>query len=293
MVVLKQRAASLTLIGLTACGSATQPGGTPRELRPRAVTAAPTSGKPDQAQGQWLWTRRDLAIFERSRRRLPELSAGVFIGELECAQGRVALRRGLSPLIAGAAARALVVRLGDSMQACFAELDADDLAKDLDDRFSKLLREANETGVHFRELQLDYDAPVSKLEGYARLLRYLRAHSLNGVELWITSIPSHLERPGYGLALRGVVTGHIIQVFDTGLRCNDQEASRLHAALEAEGLPYRVGYGTFERAGAAPDRSHRCWLSVTRSWHADANFFGFWLFPAGVGDDAALAMVSP
>ena len=293
MLVLKRWAASLTLIGLAACGSAAQPGSTRREFQPLALAPTPTSVKPDQAQGQWLWTRRDLAIFERSRRRLPELSAGVFIGELVCAQGRVALRRGLSPLLAGAAPRALVVRLADSMQACFAKLAADDLARDLDDRFSKLLHEANDTGVHFRELQLDYDAPVSKLEGYACLLRYLRAHSLKGVELWITSVPSHLEAPGYGTALRGVVTGHIIQVFDTGLRCNDQEASRLHAALEAQGLPYRVGYGTFERAGAAPDRSHRCWLSVTRPWRTDANFAGFWLFPAGVGDDAALAVVSP
>ena len=277
----------LALIGIGACARSGQRDAA-RELPPLALAATPASDGPGQVRGLWLWTRGDLPVFESSRRRLPELEAGVFIADFECPKGALALRRGLSPLTAGVSPRALVVRFSDSMQACFAQLDSDALAKSLDKRFTRLLDEVNDTGVHFRELQIDYDAPVSKLADYARLLGYLRAHSLRGVDLWITSIPVHLQQPGYGAALRGIVTGHIIQVFDTGLICSAEEAERLHAAVRAQPLPYRIGYGAFERAGAAPELSHRCWQSRTTLWRADPEFAGIWLFPAGIGDDAAV-----
>ena len=82
--------------------------------------------------------------------------------------------------------------------------------------------------------------------------------------------------------MRGVVTGHIIQVFDTGLSCDATSGQRLRTALQAQGMPYRIGYGTFERKGVSALYSHLCWLGLTESWRGDPGASGFWVFPAGV-----------
>ena len=58
---------------------------------------------------------------------------------------------------------------------------------------------------------------TSELPRWASTLGYLSAHALHGVELWITSLPVHVQQGNYSALMRGVVIGHIIQVFDTGL----------------------------------------------------------------------------
>jgi len=236
----------------------------------------------ERALGQWLWTARDREIFERARKGHPELAAAVFIGTIECERGVLRTKRGLSPLSAGNAPRALVVRLSDSVHACVDSQSEGELARGLDERLAALLDDVRASGARFTELQLDYDAPVSKLARWANALTYLNAHSLHGLELWITSLPVHVEQPNYGSLMRGVVAGHIIQLFDTGLRCDAESAQQLRAALQAQGMSYRVGYGTFERKGVSARYSHLCWLGLTHSWRTDPGASGWWLFPAGI-----------
>jgi hypothetical protein len=56
-------------------------------------------------------------------------------------------------------------------------------------------------------------------------------------------------------------------------------------------MPYRLGYGSFEREGAPPSKSHACWLSLTASWQRQPGASGWWLFPAGIGYERSLALL--
>jgi len=237
--------------------------------------------------GQWIWTARDRQLFERARVGHPSLSAALLIASFDCKDDALHVRRGLSPATVGGKPRALLVRVEDSMNRCF---DRDDAAtaQALDAALAKLLREVKDTGTSFGELQLDYDSPVSKLPRYARLLKQLKESSLRGVEVWITSIPVHVEQPRYGELMRGLVTGHILQLFDTGLSCEPRRAEKLRDALAAQAMPFRLGYGAFERLGAPYARSHVCWQSLTADWRHDPGASGFWVFPAGIAYEQSL-----
>ena len=256
--------------------------------RAPARDVAPPVAARERVTGQWLWTSRDRELFERAREDHPSLSAAVLIGSVDCQGSVLRLRRGLSPASAGATPRALIVRVGDSLGVC---LDADEArtALRLDEALAQLLVEVKDTGVSFSELQLDYDSPVAKLPRYAKLLEYLKARSLSSVELWITSLPVHVEQPGYGELMRGRVAGHILQLFDTGLECDPRRADTLRVALASQALPFRLGYGAFERRGAADLRSHACWLSLTAGWRKEPGASGWWIFPAGIAYGPSLA----
>ncbi|MEP7052778.1 MAG: DUF3142 domain-containing protein [Pseudomonadota bacterium] len=280
-----------------AAGASDAPGaqgaaGAPDARRARGAAVRPSAVGREQAFGQWLWTARDRDVFTRARLAHPELVAAVLIGTIECAGGVLHTKRGLSPLSAGDGPRALVVRLSDSVQACVALEAPAEFSRILDERLSTLLSDVRASGARFAELQLDYDAPVSKLESWANALAYLNAHSLRGLELWITSLPAHIEQANYGALMQGLIAGHIIQVFDTGLRCDAENAQHLRAALQAQRIPYRVGYGTFERKGVSAQYSHACWLGLTRSWRTAPGASGWWLFPAGIGYGESLAQLT-
>ncbi|HYP87334.1 MAG TPA: DUF3142 domain-containing protein [Polyangiaceae bacterium] len=251
-----------------------------------AATPPPVAAR-EAVTGQWIWTARDRQLFERARVDHPALSAALLIGSFDCDGSKLRMRRGLSPLSVGKNPRALLIRVEDSVNRCLNE-DADRAAQNLDDALAKLLREVKDTGASFSELQLDYDSPVSKLPRYAALLARLKRGSLRDVELWITSIPVHVEQPRYGELMRGLVAGHILQLFDTGLRCEPRRAETLRAALAAQALPYRLGYGAFERLGAPEERSHVCWQELTAAWRRDAGASGFWIFPAGLAYEQSL-----
>jgi hypothetical protein len=172
---------------------------------------------------------------------------------------------------------------------CFSGCLSDDDLKTLDGAFTQLLLEVRATGASFAELQLDYDAPISKLPRYAQVLGHLKARSLRGLELWITSIPAHVQTRGYGDLLRQHVAGHILQLFDTGLACDATDAAKLKTALLAQRMRYRLGYGSFERAGVPASKSHACWQELTASWRHEPAAAGWWLFPAGIGYERSLA----
>ena len=142
---------------------------------------------------------RDRELFERARREHPALQAAVFVGTIACEGNALHTQRGLSPVTAGNAPRALVVRLSDSVHACVEQESDGELGRGLDAQLGEVLAEVRATGARFTELQLDYDVPVSKLPRWASALGYLKAHALRGVELWITSLPVHVEDPRYGI----------------------------------------------------------------------------------------------
>jgi hypothetical protein len=261
-------------------------------VQPAAVpSVAAVTVSPEPAHGQWIWSARDREVFERAHQAEPALETALLVATIDCESGTLRTKRGLSPVMAGNAPRALVVRLSDSVHACLEQQADSGFERGLDARFAELLVEIRATGAHFRELQLDYDAPVSKLPRWANALGYLKAHALHGVELWITSLPVHVQQRNYGLLMRGVVTGHIIQVFDTGLRCDEENGRLLRAALQSLGMPYRVGYGTFERKGVSAQYSHACWLGLSQRWRGDPGASGWWVFPAGMGYRADLGQL--
>lgn len=262
-----------------------------------AVGRAPsaTAGQAVSAKvhaGQWIWTARDRQLFERARRDHGELEAAVFIGTVERRGGVLRVARGLSPTTAGQAPRALVVRLDDSVNGHFDEHATAELSRELDALLTVLLGEVRATGVSFGELQLDYDAPESKLKRWAAVLHYLKAHALREVEVWITSLPVHVDHAEYGDWMRGAVTGHILQVFDTGLTCDAEHAQRLREALRASALPFRIGYGAFERKRAPDSQAHECWLSYADSFRKEPAAAGFWLFPAGFAYERSLSRLA-
>jgi hypothetical protein len=284
----------LGLAGLcTALASVAARSGAPAGSEHRAPLSQP------RVQGQWIWTERDRQLYERKRERYPELAAAVLVGTLSCGARGLSTQRGLSPAFAGSRPHALVVRLSDDLNGCFDRLGTASTAQGLDRELGRLLAEVRATGARFRELELDYDSPESKLARWAESLRYLRAHALRDTEVWITSIPAHVTRPEYAELFRDVVTGHILQVFDTGLRCDARHATTLRSALQAAGLAFRVGLGTFERGGierggierGEPASAHSCWLGLARAWQADPGASGFWIFPAGIDYERGLELV--
>ncbi|HEY3498884.1 MAG TPA: DUF3142 domain-containing protein, partial [Polyangiaceae bacterium] len=215
--------------------------------------------------GQWVWTARDRELHAAARVAAPELQAAVLSGTIECDDRALRTSRGLSPAFSGTDAHALVVRLSDSLHGCVERLATEELGAALDRELERLLAEARATGARFGEVQIDYDAPVAKLARYAEVLGFLRSRSLRDLELWITSLPAHVRVPEYGELFRERVSGHILQLFDTGLRCDVRQAEALRSALAARGVPFRLGLGAFERKGARADASHACWVALTRA----------------------------
>ncbi len=249
---------------------------------------APHASAP--TDGQWIWTRADAALFPRSQAARPGLVPGVLVASVQARpDGTLELRRGLSPIAAGEAADvALVVRLEDSVHARIAAPDA--LAHALDPHLASLLAEAAQTGAHVREVQLDYDAPVRRLDEWAKVVGALRRGALRDVPVWVTSIPAHLADPAYGRRFSGVVAGHILQLFDTGLTCSEDQAARIRAGLTRAKLPFRLGVATYERAREGRvTTSHACWRRATQALALAPGFSGVWVFPAGRDTRTALA----
>lgn len=253
----------------------------------RGAARAPVVAAP-RVEGQWIWSERDRQLWASVRATRPGFEAAVFTGTIGCFGRELSTMRAHSPKIEGGDPLALVVRLEDSVHGCFDRLDTGELARALDAELSWLLRDARATGARFREIQLDYDAPVAKLARWAEVLRYVRVHSLCDTEVWITSLPVHVATPEYGELFRDAVSGHVLQLFDTGLRCDSERAAKLRAALAARRMPFRLGFGSFERKGA----SHVCWIGFGRGWQSDPGASGFWIFPAGIDYQKQLALLS-
>jgi hypothetical protein len=271
-----RRALLLLAAGALAAGTAVAAGaltGRPSVSTGRQVVA------PARIDGVWIWTRADVERLSEARGARPQLLPGVLVGSVTRVGEGLGVRRGLSPAAPGGAVAA-VVRIEDDVIPGLSS--PRQLTAALDDDLSRLLAEAEATGSTLREVQLDFDVPVARLEAWSDVLGGLRAGSLRGRSVWITSLPAHLEVAGYGELLAGVVDGHILQVFDTGLRCTPARVARVTATLERAAMPYRVGLGAFERAkGGRPTTDHACWSRAIAALDEAPGFAGAWVFPAG------------
>lgn len=220
--------------------------------------------------GQWVWSRRDVPVLEQARRVRPDIGAAVHIAELRW-DGEVRVRLRLPPEVAGPPAT-LVVRLDDS----FHQAPAAGTGERLDAALGRLLAAVGPR-LATTPVELDYDAPVARLADYAAWLARCRDGALHGRDLWITTLPAHLDEPGFGGLFGPLVDGQVPQVFDTGEPWSPARADRLVAGIARAGLPFALGLGGFDRPGT----DHAAWLVLVPRLAALPTFRGTWFFPAG------------
>ncbi len=242
-----------------------------------------------RADGQWVWNTADLALWRRARATHPALRPGVWVSTVWWeggATGGVQQRLALSPRPAAGAPLAIVVRFDDRMHAAWLAAPDSVIAARLDARLDTLLRLVAATGADAHEVQLDYDCPVRRLARWAAVVRRLHAGALAGREVWVTSLVAHVAQREYGDHFRGVVSGHIVQLFDTGDEPSRAATAHLAAQLDRAALPYRVGLGAFERVLRSPDRRtrltrHRAWFALAPALARSPWYRGLWVFPGG------------
>ncbi len=238
-------------------------------------------GKDPTTAGAWIWTRPDARLLAAARGARPELRAAVHVATIErLADGSHVSRRALSPDVVRGASNevAVVVRFGDSLHADWSRGSETHVVQALAPLLSRILEEVDATGVRAHEIQLDYDAPVRALASWAHVVAALAAGPLRDRDVWITSLPAHLEMEDYGSLFAPTGVGHILQVFDTGLACTTENASALASRLAVAGLRFRIGVAGFERT--ARPGAHECWRAQAASWRALPGYAGVWVFPA-------------
>jgi hypothetical protein len=170
------------------------------------------------------------------------------------------------------------VRLDDSLHADWSTDSEADVVKAVSPLLARILEEVDATGVRADEIQLDYDAPVRALASWARVVGALTHGPLRGRDVWITSLPAHLDVADYGAMFARAGVGHILQVFDTGRACTTENAAALATKLAAAGLRFRIGVGGFERIARPGD--HECWRMQAATWRTIPGYAGVWVFPA-------------
>ena len=240
-----------------------------------AVSAAP-------AIGQWIWTRADLARFNEIRGIAPKLEAAVFIGSIQCdtISVRFLARAGLSPSEPHTDAVTAVIRFENGIDRCRIAGEApQQFALRLDSAVSVLRQRARTAPIG--TTQLDYDAPQRAIGAWAANVAYLHAHALRGDSIWVTSLIAHLREPGYGNLFRGVVSGHVLQVFDTGEPATAARVSEALRLARRARMPFRLGLGAFERDTRGGRTDHRAWFATVRQFAVIDGFRGVWIFPAG------------
>lgn len=234
------------------------------------------------AVGQWIWTRADLARFTESRAVRPALEAAVFIGSIQCdtISGRLVARAGLSASEPQADAVTAVIRFENGIDRCRIAGEAPRLfAQRLDSAVSTLRQRARTAPIG--AMQLDYDAPQRAIGAWAATVSYLHAHALRGDSIWVTSLIAHLRESGYGDLFRGVVSGHVLQVFDTGEPATAAQVDEALRLARRARIPFRLGLGAFERETRGGRTDHRAWFATLPQFAAIEGFRGVWVFPAG------------
>jgi len=234
------------------------------------------------ALGQWVWTRADAARYGESVVEHPGLEAGIFIGAIRCdsVTHRLVLHAGLPPSAVSVTKPMAVIRLEDGLDRC---RDAADQSV----RFDRMLDSAVQVlrvrggNVAYAAVQLDHDAPQRALAAWASSVRHLRAHALAGDSVWVTSIIAHLREPAYGRLFGGVVSGHVLQVFDTGEPATPERLAEAVRLVRRADVPFRLGLGAFERETARGRTDHRAWFGAVPRFAAVPGFSGVWIFPAG------------
>lgn len=230
--------------------------------------------------GQWVWTRADVAPLAEAQAVRPDVGAAISVAELRFEHGQVRALLRLSPRTVPGA-RAVTVRFHDSFHGAFALADAA-LAEATAGALGRVLALLSPDDAP-RELQLDYDCPVERLPRYAALLRALHARGLFArAAPWITSLVAQLRAPRYGALFRGLVAGHVLQLFDTGERAQPEAGAALRDLTERAGLPFALGLGAFERQlGAGRRTEHAVFWALAPVLAASPLYRGTWVFAAG------------
>ncbi len=206
----------------------------------------------------------------------------MFIGSIHCDEraGRLVAQAGLSPSLPQTTAVTAVIRFEDGLDRCRTVSDTTHaFDRSLDSAVTLLRSRGRSTPV--RTVQLDYDAPQRALPAWAASVRFLAGHSLASDSVWVTSIIAHLREPGYGDLFRGVVRGHVLQVFDTGEAASTAQVDEAVRLATRAGLPFRLGLGAFERQTRHGPTEHRAWFATVPRFAAIEGYRGLWIFPAG------------
>lgn len=235
-----------------------------------------------QPVGQWIWSPADERIFIESRRELPDLLPALWVSTIAASHGTVSQSLGRSPMLGRSIPSiAIVVRFEDSVHELWKAHPIDKIGHDIDSRLHRLMELLAAADVRVGEVQLDYDCPVRRLRAWAQVVHTVGTGSLKGKNVWITSIPVHLDAPKYSAWFRGAVKGHILQLFDIGISCNQDSLQRLSDRLRRQGLPFRIGLGAFDRVGPGRLTDHQLWFSALSFFEAVPGYQGVWIFPGG------------
>ena len=233
--------------------------------------------------GQWIWSAADSSIYAASAREIPRLLPTVWIGSIRAtSDGRVAGQLGLSPRIAGAPRVGVVIRFEDDFGSAWASRTDSAIATDVGTSLRSMLDASAATGVEIAEVQLDYDAPERLLTRWSVVVATLARDALRGRTVWVTSLVAHVRQRQYGDLFRASVTGHILQVFDTGDRMSASYADQVERLASRHRMPFRLGVAAFERELANGSRTdHVAWFSATRVMARGSWYRGLWVFPGG------------
>ena len=247
----------------------------------RATDVAGASGRYDV--GQWIWTRRDSVLLADASRTIDSIVPTVWIASVgEVRNGSAAVQLALSPRVGGAQRVAVVIRFEDSFGKSWENQTDSSVAASADSAVTMVLAVAQSAGVTISEVQLDYDCPERLLPRWAAVVRLWSQKSLAGRTVWLTSLVAHVRRSEYGDLFRGIVAGHIVQVFDTGDRMSVPYARQLERMLTRHRMPFRLGVGAFERQLAnGTTTNHRAWFGAARLMTGSQWFRGVWVFPGG------------
>ncbi|MEW6531607.1 MAG: hypothetical protein AB1473_12270 [Thermodesulfobacteriota bacterium] len=217
-----------------------------------------------------------------TRRELPGLVPCIWVATIKASQGAISQELGCSPALGKSIPSiAIVVRIDDSVHELWKLRATDQIARDIDTRLHKLMHLLAAAEIQVGEVQLDYDCPEKRLGAWAQVVRVVSLSSLKGKSVWITSLPAHLKNPNYSTWLRGAVTGHILQLFDTGVSCSHESLTRLADCLRNQDMSFRIGLGAFERVGFGKRTDHQLWFSTLPSFAAIPEYKGVWIFPGG------------
>jgi len=231
--------------------------------------------------GQWIWSITDSAVYVNAARAKPDLVPAVWIGSVHGSRGRITGSLGLSPRVAGTGQVAVVIRFEDTFTRAFAPAH-EVLTAAIDSTVSRLLATASATGVSIAEVQLDYDCPQRLLPRWAALVGDLSRGALAGRTVWVTSLVSHIRDPSYGDLFRPHVTGHILQVFDTGDRMTSSYAKQVEQLATRQRMAFRLGVAAFERRLASGrETDHAGWFGAVPAVARSRWYRGLWVFPGG------------
>jgi len=246
-----------------------------------AASEAAGTGQP-AALGQWIWTRADVSRYSESQVTHSALEAGVFIGAIHCdtSSGRLVAQAGLPPSVVPADHPTAVIRFEDGLDRCRVVSGAAAVFERRLDSVVTVLRERG-GAMPYAAVQLDYDVAQRGLAAWATSVRYLRAHALARDTVWVTSIIAHLREPQYGALFGDVVSGHVLQVFDTGEPATPERIAEAVRVVRRAGIPFRIGLGAFERETARGRTAHRAWFDAVPRFASVPGYEGVWIFPAG------------